>query len=237
MKERLKRMLFGAPPPSRSSPRRPVSTARDASPASIEKPSQENAYRRSSHGLDQFFSHIADQAGLSILDLAGITQANVAFITNLGHRLYSEDFLRTLFDTFEADGEELLTGEPEPERVSHFLGQNLDFPEKSFDAVLVWDVLEFLPQPLLKATIDRLFKIAKPGCHLLAFFHADEKSGAIPVYAYRIADSKSLVLTHRGVRRPVQFFNNRGIEKLFQRFNSVKFFLTRDHLREVIVTR
>lgn len=230
-------MLLGTPSPSRSSSGRPVSAVPPGSPASIERPQEENLYRRSSHGLDQFFSHIADQAGLSVLDLAGITQANVAFITSLGHRLYSEDFLRTLFDTFGPGAAEILTSPPEPERVSHFLGQNLDFPEESFDAVLVWDVLEFLPQPLLKATIDRLFKIVKPGCHLLAFFHAEEKSGAIPVYAYRIADSKTLALTRLGVRHPVQFFNNRGIEKLFQRFNSVKFFLTRDYLREVIITR
>ena len=39
------------------------------------------------------------------------------------------------------------------------------------------------------------------------------------------------------MRRPLQLFNNRGVEKLFQRFHSVKFFLARDHLREVIVRR
>jgi hypothetical protein len=30
-------------------------------------------------------------------------------------------------------------------------------------------------------------------------------------------------------------FNNRNLEKLFGRFDSVKFFLTREQLREVIV--
>ena len=38
-------------------------------------------------------------------------------------------------------------------------------------------------------------------------------------------------------RTPVQYFNNRGIEKLFERFEAVKFFLTRDALREVVVKR
>ena len=41
----------------------------------------------------------------------------------------------------------------------------------------------------------------------------------------------------RGQRRPAQIFNNRSLEKLFQKYHSVKFFLTRDHLREVIVRR
>jgi hypothetical protein len=41
----------------------------------------------------------------------------------------------------------------------------------------------------------------------------------------------------RGQRKPAQIFNNRSLERLFQDFQSVKFFLTRDHLREVIVRR
>jgi hypothetical protein len=36
------------------------------------------------------------------------------------------------------------------------------------------------------------------------------------------------------MRRPARLFNNRGLEKLFHRFDSVKFFLTREGLREVI---
>ena len=118
-----------------------------------------------------------------------------------------------------------------------FLRQNLDFPEARFDGVLLWDVLEFLPPPLLKATVDRLFKIAKPGSYLLAFFHAEEKATSVPLYSYRISGSNSISLVPREMRRPSQLFNNRSVEKLFHQFQSVKFFLTRDHLREVIVRR
>jgi hypothetical protein len=39
----------------------------------------------------------------------------------------------------------------------------------------------------------------------------------------------------QGMRRPAQLFNNRSLEKLFGRFESVKFFLTKERLREVIV--
>src|SRR5512138_3693860 len=61
---------------------------------------------RSSRGLEEFFGYIRDQSGLTILDLGGATQQNVSFITNLGHRLYSEDFLQILNETFGGpDGE------------------------------------------------------------------------------------------------------------------------------------
>jgi hypothetical protein len=42
-------------------------------------------------------------------------------------------------------------------------------------------------------------------------------------------------LTQSGSRPAVQLFNNRGLERLFADFQSVKFFLTRERLREVLV--
>ena len=45
------------------------------------------------------------------------------------------------------------------------------------------------------------------------------------------------MVIERGMRASGQVFNNRNIEKLFANFQSVKFFLTRDRLREVIVKR
>ena len=191
---------------------------------------------RSSNGLDQFFSSIQDQQNLSILDFAGASQANVGFITNLGHRIYSNDILRTLDEAFGCDGD-FVANQSDPERSAFFLRECLDFSEHCFDGALVWDTLQFLAPPLLQEAVDRLHRVLRPGSALLAFFHADEKVDSVPLYNYRIIESKTLSLTPRGQRKPAQYFNNRSLEKLFQRFNSVKFFLTRDHLREVIVRR
>ena len=171
-----------------------------------------------------------------MLDLAGASQANITFITELGHRLYSDDILRTLNEAF-GSGDDFLTRQAEPERAEFFLKQALDFPEDSFDGALVWDALQFLAPPLLQLTVDRLYRVLRPGAYLLAFFSADEKAKAVQANSYRIKDSKTLLILPRPEARPSQFFNNRTIEKLFQNFNSLKFFLTRDHLREVIVRR
>jgi hypothetical protein len=82
-----------------------------------------------------------------------------------------------------------------------------------------------------------MYHLVRPGALLLTFFHADEKIRHVPCYEYRILDSRNLQITPRGLRERVQFFNNRALEKLFQSYASVKFFLTRDHLREVLVRR
>jgi len=200
--------------------------AKASSPERILK--AEDFVSRHSNGLDQFFSYIKGESGLSILDLAGVNQSNVSFITNLGHKIYSEDFLRSL--RLSANGD----AQP---RVDAFLSQNLNHREASFDGVLVWDVLEYLSAPLLSATVERLARIVKPGSYLLAVFQSQEKADSVPQYSFRIQDSKTLLVADRGRRKPEQVFNNRSLEKLFQNFESLKFFLARDKLREVIVRR
>ena len=187
---------------------------------------------RTSRGLEEFFVQIRDTSGLTILDLGGATQKNVSFITDLGHRLYSEDFLRMLNETFGLDD---TVDQSNPGRIEYFLKQTLDYPERHFDGVLVWDVLEYLNPALLNAVVERLHKIVRPKSYMLAFFHADDKLDAVPMYTFRIDQVNSLEVIQQGLRRPAQLFNNRSLEKLFGKFDSVKFFLTRERLREVII--
>jgi len=200
-------------------------------PSSTTLFSKEIVTSRASRGLEQFFFCHRGEVGLSILDLAGASQENINFITNLGHRLYSEDFVRTLDDIF---GDE----DPgDPARIEHFLRQTLSFEPGQFDGVLVWDVLQYLSPALLTATLERLRSIVRPQSYLLAYFHSDEKAQQVPFYSFRIKDQQHILLSQRGLRKPAQIFNNRSLEKLFQKFESVKFFLTREQLREVIVRR
>ncbi len=220
------RNLFGGPAPA--------GQAGTASAAPAAARTAETVSTRPSRGLEEFFAYIRDQAGLSILDLSGACQANVSFITNLGHKLYSVDFLRAMAEGF---GSEDGTDQSNPGRIDYFLRQNLEYPEDTFDGVLVWDVLEYMSPALLAATIDRLYRVTRPKSYLLAFFHAEARTTPVSYYTFRIQDFKTLQVGERGSRRPVQLFNNRSLERLFQHFESVKFFLTREHLREVIIKR
>jgi hypothetical protein len=190
---------------------------------------------RNSHGLDQFCASLGERPGLLILDLAGASQATISFITSYGHRLYSDDFVHQLDQTFGAG--DFYENQSNPLLVARLLEVALSFPEGHFDGVLVWDTLQFLAPPLLDTVIERLHRILRPGACLLAFFNAEERVETIPTYSYRIADQHSVALVERGRRQPSQQFNNRTLEKMFRDFQSVKFFLTRDHLREVIVRR
>ena len=219
----------GAPP--RNGPAHPASPGPPLFPSP--QPGAERVVAtRPSRGLEEFFGYIRDQSGLTILDLGGASQQNVSFITGLGHRLYSEDFLRILSETF---GENGIADQSHPGRIDYFLRQALDHPRAHFDGVLIWDVLEYLAPALLNAVVERLHKIVRPKSYMLAFFHSDDKLEAVPSYTFRIQQMNALEVVRHGMRRPAQLFNNRSLERLFGRFESVKFFLTRERLREVII--
>ena len=193
---------------------------------------------RQSHGLDQFCASLEERPGMSILDFAGASQATVSFVTNYGHRLYSDDFVRQLDQVFApANGANFFENQANPILVSDFFNLALNFDDASFDGALVWDSLQFLASPLLQTVVAKLHKMLRPGASLLALFHTEERIESIATCAYRIQDHRTIQMTSRSQRKPAQIFNNRSLEKLFQDFSSVKFFLTRDRLREVIVKR
>jgi hypothetical protein len=188
---------------------------------------------RQSRGLEQFFFNIRDVVGLSILDLSGATQENIDFLTNLGHKLYSQDIMRNLDEAFGPDPAE----QTNPSRIDYFLRTNFDYQPDTFDGALLWDSLQFMGPALLTATVDRLYEVMRPKSYLLAFFTANERVTEVMSHAFRIGDNKTIILAERGMRPTAQVFNNRNLEKLFGKFESVKFFLTRESLREVIVRR
>jgi hypothetical protein len=213
----------------------PVSSARSSVSSGLSKKSgkKELASTRQSRGLEQFFFNIRDVVGLSILDCAGANQDNINFLTNLGHKVYSQDLVRNLDEAFGRDPAE----QANPSRIEYFLRQNFDYPPDTLEGVLLWDSLQFMSPALLNATLERLYEVMRPKSYLLAFFTATERATEVPAHSFRIADSKTLMLSERDIRQAGQVFNNRNLEKLFGKFESVKFFLTRESLREVIVRR
>jgi hypothetical protein len=189
---------------------------------------------RQSSGFEQFHAFLQARDSLSILDMSGASQANISFITNAGHRISSDDIIGTMEQCF---GEDFYDSQLAASMAQRFLEQTLTFPNDFFDAALVWDAMQFLISPVIDETVKQLMRVMKPGGLMLAFFNADDKISKIPVHNYRIQDHKTLAMVTRGPEQRCQYFNNRTIEKLFDKAETVKFFLTRDHLREVLVRK
>ena len=189
---------------------------------------------RQSKGLREFTNSIrTPEGGMNILDLGAASQANINFLTGLGHRLCTED-LHNCLELFSA--RTMVTADPETES-DRFFADNLKYDEAQFDGVLCWDLFDFLPDGLVQPLIVRLHKLLKPGGYVLAFFHSGQPGQMVPVCQYRITSADQLQVNERAPGKLRRAFNNRGIESLFREFASLKFFLTKDNLREVVIVR
>jgi hypothetical protein len=180
---------------------------------------------RRSHAIENLSGYLQSQPDLQILDFGGLNQTNLDFITGLGHRLYAQNLLQGWFS------------KPESQSTEEFFDEALDMVDGSADAALLWDTLQFIPPEAVESLLARLHRILAPDALLLAFFQPDCPGSQSAASACRILNSQTLQVTSRGPRRPFHPYNPRGIERLFHRFTTVKFFLTRENVQEVVVRR
>lgn len=189
---------------------------------------------RKSTGYTEFIRYLSRESGLKILDLGATSPANITFMTGLGHKFHQEDVLRVAADPtlLIKDAE----GAPTVD-VTRFLDENLLFQRQEFDAVMFWDLADYLPEPLVKPLIERIHIAMKPAGILLSFFHTKDAGPTAPFYRYHIASKDTLELQPAQPFKLQRIFNNRHIENLFREYSSIKFFLGRDNIREVLVIR
>jgi hypothetical protein len=189
---------------------------------------------RRSTGFNEFIKSISKQENLRILDLGATSAANITFMTGLGHNFHQEDLLRLSAD------KDLLVSNGDGGTsfdTDRFLHDNLNFGREEFDAVMLWDVADYLPEPLVKPVIERIHVGMKPGSILLGFFHTKDAGPKEPFYRYHIASKEGVDMQPGESFKLQRVFANRHVENLFRDFASIKFFLGRDNLRDVLVIR
>lgn len=201
--------------------------ARPLSKAPAHKAGGGEAAARRSYALEQITEYLRSFELGQVVDLGGACQNNVDYATGMGHRLYAEDVLLSLGGW---------QGAPEAEESGHTLPPGcVEFPRGSVHAALCWDRLQFLAEPAAAALVERLHRILAPGGLLLALFYGEQ--GARAPLACRVTGPAELQIHPVGGVRPCRGYSTRAIEKMFQQFDSLKFYLTRENLQEVIVRR
>jgi SAM-dependent methyltransferase len=194
---------------------------------------------RKSHGLQALVASLQEGRPLHVLDFGGPIQDNIDFITDIvsgaGHRLYVDHLLRSYEYFFSAKEQE--EGVFQAGRIEEFVASVMDFPDQSADAILIWDRLQFLPPQIAEALVARLHRILAPDAFLLALFRTDSSGADRAPYVCRIVDGQTLQMHEQPPARRMQTFNPRTIQKLFQSYREVKFFVSRESLQEVLIRR
>src|ERR1700757_4631713 len=218
-----------------------------------EAPDVAQKLTRRSSGLGELARLWETETPLGLLDRGSTSPSNIRFFTGRAHKIYSEDLL-------VASTEPHLVTKDEQGNVAldsrRFLADNLVYPAAHFDVVLCWNLPDYLDESLVRPVMGRLWSVLKPGGMLLAFFHTKDAGPDSPCYRFHIVGKDTLEMQRIMMRREARrgptgaihtaitdgfrlqrVFNNRHIETLFRDFASIKFFLARDNVREVLVVR
>jgi hypothetical protein len=195
---------------------------------------------RVSNGLKELLWNLDGLGRGKLLDLGPAWQTTLSFFIERGFRVSSEDLLRGWkgFLTEEEarlrdDATALETLDMTPGgRATRFLNENLQYPRSSFDAVLLWDLLDYLEPTLAKQMVANLTELLRPGGVVFAMFHSKKPEG---FQRYRVADSNTLQMISTAIICPAQkVYQNREIQDLFGRYRTMKSFVSRDQLRETL---
>jgi len=193
---------------------------------------------RQSNGLKEFLWQLDGIGHGHLLDLGPARQTTITFFIDRGFKVYTEDMLATwqyFLDEEEQRTKKLPAGAdrsavtPE-ERAKRFLETTMLYPQDTFDAVLLWDILDYLDSDLMTRLAARITSLVRDGGVVFAIFHTRKPT---VFHRYRVLDAQNLELIPASCPfQPQRVFQNREISNLFCRYRSSKMFVGRDQLRE-----
>jgi hypothetical protein len=216
------------------SPLFPRTEAQKKEPGKRAFSSRERMPRHSS-GWVKILDRLKAESGLHVLDIGPTSPNNINFLTSLGHSVYMADLVE------EAIKPEwvrpAVQNEPQAFDTEGFLARHMDFGDRKFEIILLWDALDYIPVQFSDAIIHKLSDVLTEHGHTLAFFHSRMTGPETVFCRYHILDGDTIQTQEWEPHPVLRNYQNRQIETLLQPLGSSRFLLAKDNTREVIVTR
>jgi hypothetical protein len=175
------------------------------------------------------------EPGLRVIDAGTTSPTNINYLTGLGHSIFLADPVN---DAYNGSWQTGVDADENPIwDVDGFLQQSLQFSGKTFDVILLWTTLDYLPEPFVSPLVDQLYSSMNPGGQVLAFFHTKAKGDDTGFCRFGVTETDNVDMQ---VAQPFPIqraFTNRSIQSLFTRWSGFRQFLAKDSLSEVIITR
>ena len=193
---------------------------------------------RHSRGWIEVRTYLQKSDSLRVLDFGSTSPVNINYLTTLGHSVYMANIVEdaTRPEWLKSPGPDSTDAKPEFD-VDRFIAANLDFSGRDFDVILLWDTANFLPPEMVSPLFDRLRKVLRPDGKLLAFFHGRLVGPETTFSRFQLGDGDELLALDSGTFPVRQVYQNRQVEKLLEGYGSIRFFLGKDNVREVIAVR
>jgi len=190
---------------------------------------------RHSGGWSVLRKRLAVEPGLRVIDVGYTSPTNINFLTDLGHSIFLADLVQ---DAWNVNWQTDKDGEGNPKwDVEGFLKQSLDFGGRTFDVVLMWTALDYLPEAFVVPVVMHLSEAMNPGGQVLSFFHTRTQGEETAHCRFHVTPTDNVEM-QLSTTAPIQrAFTNRSIEKLFAGWSGHRQFLAKDSVSEVIMTR
>ena len=161
-----------------------------------------------------------------LVDLGPAVGANVTFLgERVGCKIHVEDLYAHL-DRHAQQGA--------LDRFPGFLETRFPLPEESIDAVLCWDVFDYLDPPAASVLAGELMRVLRPAGALLAFFGTSGPRD-LRYTKYIIEDEEHLRYRFYGTACSLpRVLQNRDIVKLFDRLDVSDSVLLKSGVREIL---
>jgi hypothetical protein len=192
-------------------------------------------YPRHSGAWAALRKRLQAEPGLRVIDSGYTSPTNINYLTSLGQSVFLTDL------AVEACTGNWQMGKDEDDQpiwnIDGYLHQTLDFQGRTFDVVLLWTALDYLPGPLVPAVVERLFSAMNPGGQVLAFFHTRKDGDEALHFRFHLTPTDDVEM-QLAQQFPLQrTFTNRSIQSTFAGWSGFKQIVAKDSISEVIITR
>ena len=168
-----------------------------------------------------------------VLDLGRLCGSNIEWCIRKGFKVYVDDRITSLKTAPPPSVPQ--KGEKKPTPPTPL--EPLDYSPAFFHVVLCWDLLDYLVIKQAQELVADIARILKPKGLLLAFFNFDRSSPPPPT-RYRILQEDRLEYERLSLAPiPRQVYENREIQELFSKFDTVNSCFLKNQMREVLVQR
>ena len=181
----------------------------------------------SSKTLAQFLSMVSQRPAAELVDLGPVIGSNISFLDDrVGcSKIHVEDLYRDI-DRHAREGT--------LEQFGEFLGTRFPTRTRSADAVLCWDVFDYLAPPAAAALADKVKRMLRPHGLMLAFFGA-RASDDTRYTRYCIEDESHLRARYYPSACPRRWvLQNRDINFLFAGLEIFDSLLLKSGVREIL---
>jgi hypothetical protein len=180
----------------------------------------------SSKTLAQFLTLLFSRPSAELVDLGPVVGANVAFLgERIGCKIHVEDLYADL-DRHASEGT--------LDQFPQFLGGRFALPDASVDAVLCWDIFDYLAPAAASVLADELKRVLRTGGALLGFFSGGgPDDGCYTKYVIE-NDWRLRLRCYAAACHRERVLHNREIANLFAGLDLLSSVLLKSGVREVL---